>query len=47
MLITPKKFEETNINQKFFETLISNGIKEGQHLEYKRQFGSNPEISII
>ena len=45
MLITPKKFEEININQKFFETLISNGIEESQHLEYKKQLGSNPEIA--
>ena len=45
MLITPKKFEETNINQKFFETLISNGIEENIHLDYKKQIGSNAEIA--
>jgi len=39
MLITPKKFEEININQQFFETLILNGIEESQNLEYKKLLG--------
>ncbi len=45
MLITQNNFKILNISQEFIENLISNGIEESQHLEYKEIFGSNQEIA--
>jgi len=42
-MIKPKDFQ--NVNQKYIQLLIENGIEESIHLDYKKKLGLNAEIA--